>query len=676
MCEASSTIRTSLPCYEQGLRAVRDMDLRLDEGATCELYAQSPTHQGVPRRWPPLAIVMDIYGRTGRWDEAAQAFEAYIAERAKAAAATARKAADAGKLREPDPSQGELGARYGAGERGNALAEIGSAPAPWSALQPAPFAYTTTAYLKLGRIDDAGLALMRLRATLRSGKDDQSLGAGDGGEGCYPDGHAETLGPDDRGNASPLVTSRAKSASYRRSPGSAGDRDAPLGLPDAAWVEASVRSFVRARRWDLAADALSPEMFGWLAADAGKTDDHDQTDQDALEKLRTSLEPFLHKKANVKRPPRGQKAGAAACLRALKIGMEYARSGGHLPLDSTTTDRGVLHQGVWRTQSALDSAPIALRDDLAGHLGVHATKPSSDGGAAAYVHETLPQMPRVSTGSALEVSDRDDASAGAVRDVRIWMPERRRKSGPSVAGPNEAWRRKQVISAEALLWLFSVEVERSYSQRLSDGAPHDRHAGRFPPGGSSSSSPSPSPFSPATIGSWRRRTEEDTGPMDRLLSSRSAALPAEAVLDAVRRAWPQQSEHAGEGSAESADIRKSAAFALYEAGVEGGAVRAEEQWASVDAGVLDLSNDGVSANHGRGLAALNLALRDMLRQHAHGVEVGATRRAGFRVSIPTGSRLQCHSTDVRASLWQVTLCTTLRHRVIARIPWAWLPLLP
>lgn len=255
-----------------------------------------------------LLTAMDIYGRAGRWAKVAEAFSALANSK--------------------PPADSPVGAANGSASAADSAVAVDLL----SAHHSTPLAFAVTAYLKLGHVNVAAAALSIMRATLSS--DGAAMGA-----------MRSVVAP----RRSPGVTMgtepgkgqnggdhEAESRAVEKQTlldGVGGDNTEEelvyMGRhPDVAWINSTVRAFVRKERWDLAAAVLSPEICEWACIDlvvlgeVGQPSSNCAASEDVRgerEKLRQSLGPFLEKKATVKRLANGTVEGAKACIRALEM---------------------------------------------------------------------------------------------------------------------------------------------------------------------------------------------------------------------------------------------------------------------------------------------------------------------------------------------------------------------
>ncbi|CAN0243461.1 unnamed protein product, partial [Laminaria digitata] len=212
------------------------------------VYA-SPSRPPRQWQWPWRLVVVDIYGRAGRWAKVSSAFDAFLGEMTfppsgvagDAAAAVAAGGSAGAGAGAPPPVEGErvpqlarlplpeewggsvsvvvgsgntaaatasaaaaaatatgkgVSAADGVGEVAADYAAAGAAAAvePWASVHPSPLAHAVTAYLKHGRVEEAAQALSFLRDCLAAAGGraesfvDYSGGGGGGGDGGYGDG--------------------------------------------------------------------------------------------------------------------------------------------------------------------------------------------------------------------------------------------------------------------------------------------------------------------------------------------------------------------------------------------------------------------------------------------------------------------------------------------------------
>ncbi|CAN0243521.1 unnamed protein product [Laminaria digitata] len=342
-------------------------------------------------------------------------------------------------------------------------------------------------------------------------------------------------------------------------------------------------------------EVLSVEVVRWASGGAGgkrqQVDGNgggESGERAKLEQVLASLKLFLVSKVEVKKPASGQVAGSTACLEVL--GGIRAGTGEDRDLAGLT--------GAARDDSDARRPSLALADAYWTERDENLGQPPSSS-----VSPPPPPPPPDLSGFPLDDSwkaDRDQpVGEKNVKNVRM---ARAVCDAPS----RGAGTRHAVACADALEWLPSLEREREGGMAVAAApaaAAAASRGGRSNSSGSSSSS----------------NIDDDDGghaptaATGLLLRARCAALPPKAVLDAVRRAWAQDSF---EGEEAAKERRRSAAFALYEAGIEAGALAEDTHWASATAGVVDLDLSDYRGNEALPMAALNLVLIDMLRRYA------------------------------------------------------------
>lgn len=484
-----------------------------------------------------LLTAMDIYGRAGRWAEVAEAFST---------------------LAYGDTPSGSF---PGATTDSCSAADAAVAGDLLAAIHSAPLAFAVTAYLKLGQVEVAAAALSAMRASLRS--EGIAVGAvpGVGTPWTSPGVTTRIASGRGRNGGGDEAESRAVEEETLAD-GVGGDSTKEFVYmgrhPDVAWVNLTVRAFVRRGRWDLAAAVLSPEICEWACVETVATRKvRQQSTKDGagddvrreMEKLRQSLGAFLETKATAKRPAHGTVEGAKACIRAL--------------------------------------------ERAAGTVGTHRSVPPSCG-----ISPLVTVKPTVE-----EVEDGEHVG----KDRSLEGPLE--AGSDATAGKNGRPKtRTELVRAEALRALASSEV-----QREAPGIVEEASSTTFSE--LSDLRNTLPPWLPVDFAEGANNAGEVT---DELLRSRASCLSAGVILAAVRRAWASDSCR---GEEEMHDIGKCAALALYEAGVDAGKLSAGVQWASSAAGVMDLSGGNFSNNQAAGMCALHVVLKDMLRQYAFKEEV-------------------------------------------------------
>ena len=476
-----------------------------------------------PRRWTWQLVVVDIYGRAGRWTEAADAFDAFVVE--SFGSATSRNPT-LGRLPLPEEPGGELMTADGVA----AAAEL------WASVHPSPLAHAVGAYIKLNKVDGAAWTLLFLRTSLSA---DFARAVADVDIAVSPADNEDE--GDDFG----------------------GGEKRPLGPPDPAWVANAVRGFARLGRWGLITEVLSPEICDWASDDSGP---EGNKRVEAFQLALDSLKSFLEHKSRVKRPAPGQIDGAKACLKA----MEGIR--GNLQ-DRTVVERDAQCRSTAEIPKE-DVKDVKERrgQEKEGATGFGRLPESATVMATATLYPRQGDLESDRDADLPPIEDSDDDAARSVGDQE-----------------------QRAIYAEALQWLMVVRGTEGHVRK---------------PGGEMTPL---MPLSDAWSQDW---AGADVASIARLLRLRAANLEQETVLEAVRQAWVEDSVEGHE-----ADRRRSAAFALYEAGLEAGVLTEDLHWTSPTAGVVDLHCGDYRKNRAVPLAALHLVLTDMLRKHAFEEEV-------------------------------------------------------
>lgn len=561
----------------------------------------TPTYQGW--LWPNLLIAMDIYGRAERWAEVVDAFSA-LAYGVNP------------PIKPPGGSKKRLGRPK---KKGSAKDHAVPPPiAPLAPLHPSPLAYAVTACLMFDQVEEAAAALSGIKVSLRS--DAAKAGAVCGGGvprtpsgvrmGVTPgkgvdggDDDAESLAVQEEIRADRFGADSTEEFVYMG------------GHPDAAWVDSTVRAFLKADRPDLAAAVLSPEICEWACVDAVARDEIQQNagesgEEDrvrrAMEKLQQSLGAFLEQEAGVKRLTNGSVEGAKRCAQALEMAVEAVgasrsftssgspKAGTTEPATTPETENGDHADESLSLGCPLEAAAKTKAIEYVGedeHLG--------------YPLET-------------EVEAEDSEHLDKNESLGCSL-----EAGSTTAdGNGEARTRTELVNAEALRWLSSPEIRGEACGGLSAESAED--------------------------------TNSPGGVTDELLRSRIASLSAEIILATMRRAWASDSFRLKE---EIKDVGKLAALALYEAGINAGKLSAGAQWASTAAGVVDLSGGHFSTSQAVGMGALNIVLRDMLRQYAYEEEVSGK----VSVMFFKGSNMFCMKLKKKKTVDSTTrlMCLTL-----------------
>lgn len=521
------------------------------------------------RQWPWLLVLVDIYGRAGHWDKVSKAFDAFLVKMAPhplVSAHHSRAKASAAKhlnvpqlLRLPMSEAPDDDDLMTFGNAGNNNIAFDS----WETVHPSPLAYAVTAYLKNqkpDKVQKAALALTFLKASLTADI-------------------RKTECPSTRSDLKKRGTEDAKDSNKKRSSAIAGKL--PFGAPDPTWIESTVRKFARLGKWDLAIGALSPEIFEWASTEARESRvQHggargDGSRHGELERVLESLAAFLASKLELKRPAPGQVEGSRACLQVLEI----LRADMH----SDDADTVVVDDGGEVSKEQSTTASATRREE----------RPKEEQGASSQSPVSL-CIPYDMCGLAIVKNDQ----TGGKTDHH---QQRQHIDGTSQGGKKE--------DAKALQWLSAVEVsdreidaapkaEQKEKEKVLTKVPTDRKNNEY------------SLDSTEDVASSALMAQQ--------LRPCSAAI-SQMVFDDMQRAWVQNPfEDINQAASEQ---QVSAAFALYEAGVESGAVPEDTHWASPSAGVLDLCYKNFQENQAVPLAALNLVLSDMLRKYAYGEEV-------------------------------------------------------
>ena len=316
------------------------------EGASLPPLPQQQQQQQQQQQWPWLLVVVDIYGRAGRWAAAAEAFDSFLSSKTSASfgddedhlgSASASVSASAGSTadcftRLPMPD--ELGGGGGGGSVSAPRGELSTAaaalpPGAWASLPSSALAHATTSYLKLGMAEEAAEVLSFLKAGLGVVSAPSSTAAA----------AAPAPDPAGLGNGSSSNTGSESRSGLEGEGGDGRRRDCgmtpPVGSSDPAWIEGTIRGFARLGGWDLAPAVLSPEIVGWVFSSeagvgAGITSGGSGSGSGSgrgdgrLALAFESLEAFLESKLMAKRPAAGQVDGARACLELLRA----CRAGG------------------------------------------------------------------------------------------------------------------------------------------------------------------------------------------------------------------------------------------------------------------------------------------------------------------------------------------------------------
>ncbi|CAM9591430.1 unnamed protein product [Pylaiella littoralis] len=562
-------------------------------------------HPADARQWPWRLVVVDIYGRASRWKEAAETFDAFLGEmtflsapgveRLTGSSSSSRHQRDRGAevgvqkaqararkttcVRLPMPDDfdsdgsgiGTSGGRYDGDDRSETARGMSVLPlAGWVCFHPSALMHAATAYLKLGRVEEAAEVLSYLKASVSPSVVSAAAGAGRKSDvGTSRHGGRGSGGIEDDGRRRGDVTSS----------------DLPAAVvcpPDPAWIKGAVRGFARFGRWDLAREVLSAEIWNWLSLEMETTSKQSGSGSGSgggsggggggsgggLAPVVESLEAFLESKLEAKRQTPEQTAGSRACLELLK---------------------SIRASGLLGGGEGTDSPAAAINEE--------GKKVASRGGVRGRGHD----QPEPSSGAELL---RKPAGTYTM-SVDQGQDRHRHRQASSLA------------YTEALRWLLPGEF----------GGP-DGEVTAAPGAGSSGEGPSPSHRPHASEGKSLSSSSKDCRS---LLLSRCKNVSQEAVVQAIHRAWSpdghrreSEEEEEKEGADDDAtkERRRDAAFALYEAGVESNAIPADAHWVSRSAGVLNLDCVDYQMHHGVPLAALNLVLNDMRQKYAYEESVG------------------------------------------------------
>lgn len=287
--------------------------------------------------WPNLLVVMDIYGCAGRWAEVLKAFQAI-----SSASNTAGAGLDCGSssVSHRDAASQD---RESIGVEPDVTAMTAGAEAgrPQAPLHPGPLAYAVTACINLVKVDEAAVALAYMLDSLRSHRATAVAATTTrGGTPPTPDivGGAMAAGGE---NYSERIEARslnneAEATITGSAGGDIGDRKVYVGESlGIQWLDATVRGFARADRWDLAIAVLSPEVCVWVSVGGDVHQVSDMVDRgdgrQGIQQLRLSLAPFFASILNAIPANPKQIEGATACLEALKTAMKLVDTG--IPLD-------------------------------------------------------------------------------------------------------------------------------------------------------------------------------------------------------------------------------------------------------------------------------------------------------------------------------------------------------
>ncbi|CAM9360389.1 unnamed protein product [Scytosiphon promiscuus] len=552
------------------------------------------------RQWPWRLVMVDIYGRAGQWAKAAHAFDTFVAEVMFPSAppvdrtsSGVRRGKDSGARRAATAERGlsarlplpdEVDAGGGGGGGGSAVGEgLSALPlAAWASFHPSALVHATNAYLKLGRVEEAAETLSFLKVSVRAAVGDRDRGV--------PNGASENPGD-------------------LRSPG-----PPPGGGSDPAWIEWTVRGFARVGRWDLAAEVLSPEILRWFSEETGAGRGEQPTSgggvvgdggRGGLEPVLESLEAFFESRLAARKPVSGQVAGATTCLELLR---------GKGSANASARAEG-LPEPALSVQETLEMAPSKKQ------RGRQVEGMELPPAAAAPISPTTHSQ----EGTCVAREDgrvQPEPSHGAENDGA--NPSSISISSSSSETVDEHGRQVVLACGEALRWL---SPERVAPANYDAAVPVET-------GGEESPTSPPLPLAREDVlSSDSSRSSSSSSEASSMLRSQCRNMPQDALFRAIRRAWVQDAKSplyprfknrdsaaaaagASDGGAKI-EIRRSAAFALYEAGVDSGALPSDAHWTSKSAGVLNLDCMDYQAHHGVPLAALNLVLSDMRRKYAY-----------------------------------------------------------
>lgn len=567
---------------------------------------KTPTYQGW--LWPNLLVAIDVYGRAGRWAEVADAFSAlaYGVTPHSTFPAGAKKRRGRPPVKNPKKDDAVPAA---------------AAATPLAPLHPSPLAYAVTACLKFDQVEEAAAALSGMQVSLRS--DAAKVGAvrrggiprtsfgvrmgaapGKGEDGGDDD--AESLAVQEEAFVDKVDADSTEEFGYMG------------GHPDAAWIDSTVRAFLKVDRPDLAAAVLSPEICRWACVDSVAREEIQQNARESgegdgvrgvMEKLRQSLGRFLEKEAGAKRSTHGTVEGVKSCVQALELAVEAV--GRSRSFSSSGSPQAGTVESAGKPE-AEDSEHADEEQSLRCPLEAVAEAEHSE-----HVGEDQ------SLGCPLESVGKAEDSDNLGKDQSLGCSL---EAGSDTAdGNGEARTRTELVNAEALRRLTSPEIQVEACGEL------------------------PAEF--------RQDANSSGGVTDELLRSRIAGLSADGILAAMRRAWASDSFRLDE---EIRDIGKLAALAMYEAAVDAGKLSAGAQWASTAAGVVDLSGGHFSTSQAVGMGALNVVLKDMLRHYAYEKEVsGKTCDILLKVCVVYGEEREKHCRQHDAT---VVSCDVIEQR--------------
>ncbi|CAN0206011.1 unnamed protein product, partial [Ectocarpus sp. 12 AP-2014] len=571
---------------------------------------EAPPSHPPERQWPWRLVAVDIYGRAKRWAAAAEAFDAFIGEmgfppsrdgrrrrrrRRRSVEGTAEMQEEREEEQEEQeqeeahvsariatptrlPLPEEFGGGAGGGGGGKKAVEF-SSPLPlqaWSSFHPSAIAHAITAYLKLGRVGEAAEVLSFLKASVSAGGATHAAGGLSPG---YVGGSEEGGGCGGRAGSDPSLS------------------DPPA--VDPGWMEGTVRGFARAGKWDMALEVLSTDIVAWFSAETGGDRRSGGGGGAGLAAASESLEAFLEAKLEAKKPASGQVAGSKACLELLKVaaGAQRGVSGdgdATIATAAAAAATAAEEENDRPAASAVAVPAAALRGQEQGWQREETT-PSATAATAAAAPSPVA---RETHGSDRVPGKRCDTPEPVGGDARVGKAE----GGGSGSSEPVVDRHRQdaLVYTEAIRWL--LPGGRLAPDRTDgDGTTPEAAGGDIP----AHLLPAIELFS--------------NGCRSMLRSGRRSASQ-EAVLQTICKVWggtggtAAAAEDAGDATKER---RRSAALALYEAGVESKTLPADAHWASQSAGVLNLDCMDYQMHHGMPLAALNLVLSDMRRKYAH-----------------------------------------------------------
>lgn len=561
--------------------------------------ASASRHPAETRQWPWRLVVVDIYGRASRWAEAAESFDAFLGEvtfpptprvellvgstihhRGEGAELGSQKAEARAKqksfVRLPMPDDFDFdfdfdggsgsvsnGGRCHGDNRSGTTRGLSVLPlASWACFHPSALMHAITAYLKLGRVEEAAEVLSFLKASVRTSVTSAAAGAGGINDvteqSCHPSKHGG-------------LGSRVVEDDGRRRGRDVASSDLPTGsvyCPDPAWIEGAVRGFARVGRWDLARVVISAEIMKWLSSEPGTSSKQSGSSGGGggggcgLTPVLVSLKSFLESKLEAKKQTPGQAAGSRACLELLK---------------------GIRASGWLNGGTGTASVAVAVAVDegnmmVAPRGGARVRRP--DEPEPGNRGELL-RKPKGTYGRSVDQNQKEDQHRQATSSVYT----------------------------EALRWLFPEEFR---------GADEDV----TPAPETGSTRKGPSSHRPPASDNENFSSGIDCRSV---LVSRCESVPPEAMIQAIQRAWSpdghdrhsEEEDEEGAGDGATKERRRDAAFALYEAGVESKTLSSDAHWVSRSAGVLNLDCSDYKMHHGVPLAALNLVLNDMRQKYAY-----------------------------------------------------------